>query len=122
MVGLIIVTLLMWTATILFLMGRGANLIAGYNTMPREAKAEDGRINDVKARNKYLGKMYMLPITLLFTLASVLRLFGVSVLVQSGNLSLIVNGWVTVLFAVGFVIYTIFIIIQLNSEKFKRKT
>lgn len=113
-------TFLFWAATILLLTGRGEFLLAGYNLMPKDTKDEYKRENDLAAILKYVGRMVMLPLALVSSLAFTSRIAGFSILTRDGTNNFIVNGPVTAIVVVGVVIYSVYIIFQLNSQRFRR--
>ena len=79
MIWIIIVTIILWVAAILMLTGRGSFLIAGYNTSGKEGRRIAREEYDIPKITKYLGKMIMLPLAIIFTAVLVVGLLGLDV-------------------------------------------
>lgn len=123
MIGLIIVTAILWVATVFFLLGYGENLIAGYNTLSKEEKLKYKEKNNVAARNKYLGKTILLPMSLLFSIILLTDFLGITEVVSGyGVVNTIGPPWFTVLLVLVIITHCAYVVIQLNSDRFKRQS
>jgi len=116
-----IATVISWAAAILMLTGRGSFLIAGYNTSGKEGKALAEKEYDIPGITRYLGKMIMLPLAIIFTLVFIIGLIGfidldaMNTIVSQG-----MSIFISLIVIFGMFGYIMFVLIQITSGKFKR--
>ena len=117
-----IATVLSWAAAILMLTGRGSFLIAGYNTSGKEGRALAEREYDIPGITRYLGKMIMLPMAIIFTLVFLLSVFG---LIDPDAMNTIgsqgLSIFISLIIVFGMFGYIMYVLIQITSGKFTRK-
>jgi len=115
-----IAALLSWAAAILMLTGRGSFLIAGYNTSGKKGRELAKKEYDIPGITKYIGKMIMLPLAIIFTFILIAGLTG---LIDLNAMNSIVSQGLSVL--IGLIItfgsfgYIMFVLTRIISGKFK---
>ena len=103
-IGLFIVSFVFLIFSITFTFGKGAFLIAGYNTMSDSKRAQ----YDEKALCKFMGKF-------MFGITASLLLMAISELVQSQLISIVGT--------VFMIVFVIFALIYMNTgNRFKKKS
>lgn len=102
MIIVIIIMILFSIIGVLFFFGKGASLIAGYNTMSEEEKAK----YDETALTKFMGKMMFLYVfSMLLWVLSELFEFGI-------------------LFTFGMILFiatTLYLVIRINTVRFRKE-
>jgi len=122
MIWTIIAAILSWAAAVLMLTGRGSFLIAGYNTSGKEGRELAKKEYDIPEITKYIGKMIMLPLAIIFT---VILFAGLSGLIDLDAMNTIVSQGLSVFISLivifGGFSYIMFVLIQITSGRFKKK-
>ena len=117
-----IATVLSWAIAILMLTGRGSFLIAGYNTSGKEGRELAKKEYDIPGITRYIGKMIMLPLAIIFTL---ILLTGLSGLIDLDAMNTITSQGLSVF--IGLIVtfgvfgYIMFVLIRITSGKFNKK-
>ena len=111
----IVVTAILWVATIVLLIGRGAIFgIGAHYTLNDEEKETYKKRVDSEAQYKFIGKTLMLPLSVLFTV------FTIAELTESALWDWLRSSpWIGIIAFIIIFGYVIFII-RLSSSKFKK--
>jgi len=108
----IIVTALLWVATIIMMLGQGVLLGIGLNFLPLK---ETETPEDQKRQCRYIAFRLLLPLSIVFTILTVGEL-----LYAPWHQRLSENPWLGILFFILVFAYIFFIISRLNSGKYKK--
>ena len=112
----IVVTVILWVATIILLTGHGAIFgIGAHYTLDKEEKETYKKQVDSQAQYKFVGKALMLPLSIVFTIFTVAELMESALWIWLRS-----SPWIGIIAFIVIFGYVIFIIRRLGSSKFKR--
>ena len=112
----IIVAAVLWAATIVLLIGRGAIFSVGAHYMlDKEEKETYEKTVDSKAQYKFLGTALMLPLSIVFTILTAVEIMETELWEWLRSSPWIGSAVFVIIFG-----YVFFIINRLNSGKFRK--